>query len=73
MNRITLVELNGNEIDKSVRCQFCGREMKQGTAHMGSGINTLTYWCECGANALFSHLYGKRIKRIESKYEFEER
>ena len=46
--------------------------MRQGMTRMGSGINTLTYWCDCGANVLFSRLYGKKIKHMETKYVFEE-
>ena len=70
--KVIFAELNGNKIDQTVRCQFCGSEMRQGGTRMGSGVNTLTYWCDCGANVLFSRLYGKKIKHMETKYVFEE-
>ena len=59
--------------NQPVICQFCGLEMKPGSRIHGSGVNTITYWCECGAIAIFSFKYGKKIIEVESKYEFEEK
>jgi hypothetical protein len=72
MKGLTMASVNGNEIDKTVRCQFCGREMRQGSSRLGSGVNTLSYWCECGTAAMFSHSYEKKIKEIESTFKFED-
>lgn len=72
MKNIIMASINGNEVNKVVRCQFCGKDMRQGSSRLGSGINTLSYWCECGTVAMFSHGYEKKIKEVESTYKFED-
>jgi len=59
-------------IENKIICKYCSKEMNQGSSHFGAGINTISYWCECGSVALFARHFNKKIKSIDTKYEYEE-
>ena len=72
-SKITIKGVNGVDVNKNVRCQFCGSDMEQGTCQFGSGTNSISYWCKtCGTIAAFYHNSTKGIKSIETKFIFEE-
>ena len=40
---------------------------------MGSGVNSFALWCEfCGAVVHHAHDFGRKIKGLAIKYDFEE-
>ena len=70
---LTIGSINGIDVNKNVRCQFCGSDMRQGSCHLGSGTNSISYWCDgCGALASFFHNSDKPIKSIETKFIYED-
>ena len=70
---LTVSSVNGVDINKNIRCQFCGSDMRQGSSRLGSGNNSFSYWCDiCGCIAAFYHNSDRPIKSIETKFIYED-
>ena len=58
-------------MENKVICQFCGNEMKSGTNHSGSCLNSRSFWCDCGSTCSFLKHYGKKIASVVNNVEYE--
>lgn len=66
---LTLASINGIDVNKNIRCQFCGSDMRQGSSHLGSGTNSVSFFCEsCGTIGAFYYNSDRPIKSIETKF-----